>query len=236
MSKMAAFRAGKYRDQGGLTGPTTRVPINEFLRNNGFVPPLQNDASQHGAVAKDMPTFSGDETVTPNGRPASGPFHTTLRNPNSLETSNPFPPGHHGVKGSPGSFTDVTPEPILSSIERDVPTADSGDRLAQMQTEMHHMRSMIDNNASNTNNVLLELTNVQAKMHSLEVKYNQLHGMVIAIQNNSLPSIVERVNELESIVGDLQQKVGSGSDAEVAKMREVMGDLKSSLNKVGGFL
>lgn len=69
-----------------------------------------------------------------------------------------------------------------------------------------------------------------------EVRVSQLEGVVHALQNTALGKIVDRVSELEEIVDDLKSKVGSGCDAEVAKIREVMGGLKTALDKVGGFV
>lgn len=271
MSKMAAFRAGRYRDHGGFTGPATRVPISEFLRNNGFVPSPSAGVHQRGAAAGGRNTghadqrphtymsqgpasvddmeavgsaFAGDENFTPNGRPASVPARPIRRNANPLESQSPFSPPPRGVKRSPGSFAIMTPEPMLSSIEGDVPMTDAGESLTRLQIEMRHLRTISENVAANNKHIRdVELGNIEAKMgmeesrvRDLEVKYKQLEGVVHALQNTSLGNIVDRVNELESIVEDLQAKVGSGCDAEVAKMREVMGGLKNSLDKVGGFI
>lgn len=108
-----------------------------------------------------------------------------------------------------GIKTYESPEPMLASIEGD-PMA-----MAEAEGEMG-----VDKN----------------RMRSLEVRLNQLEGMVYSIQNTSLVGIVEQVSQLEGAVKELENKVGSGCDAEVAKMREVMGGLKSALDKVGGFV
>lgn len=46
MSKMAAYNAGLYRQRTGTTGPQTRVPIADFLQNNGYVPVSASRASE----------------------------------------------------------------------------------------------------------------------------------------------------------------------------------------------
>ncbi|KAK7699555.1 hypothetical protein SLS64_011508 [Diaporthe eres] len=219
MSKMAAFRAGTYRDRDSYTGPQTRVPISAFLQDNGFVPSRPSRApQQRGATA--------------------GPSNLNLAN------GLPTPAGGHGVKGSdtPGPFA-MSPEPMLASIEGDVTMTDTNESLGRLQIEVGHLRTICQNALASNNNIReLDLRNVQAEMgieknhvQNLEVRVNQLEGVVHALQNTSLGNIIDRVNELEGIVEDLKNKVGSGCDAEVAKMREVMGSLKGALDKVGGF-
>ncbi|KAG6355331.1 hypothetical protein INS49_003292 [Diaporthe citri] len=215
MSKMAAFRAGTYRDREGVTGPQTRVPISAFLQDNGFVPSRPSRAPQQRAAT-------------------AGPS-----NSGHLANGLPTPANGQGVKASitPGPFA-ISPEPMLASME-----GDGNESLGRLQIEVGHLRTICQNAmAANSNIRELDLRNVQAGMGiekgrvgDLEVRVSQLEGVVHALNNTSLGSIVDRVNELEAIVEDLKNKVGSGCDAEVAKMREVMGALKSGLDKVGGF-
>lgn len=220
MSKMAAFRAGTYRDRDGFTGPQTRVPISAFLEDNGFVPSRPSRAPQRGATAG--PSNSGH-----------------------LANGLPGPAGGQSVKASltPAPFANMTPEPLLASIEGDIPMADDNESLRRLQIEMGHLRTMCQNALASNNNIReLDLRNIQAEMgiekghmRDMEVRISQMEGKVHALENTSMGNLVDRVNELETIVEDLSNKVGSGCDAEVAKMREVMGALKSGLDKVGGF-
>jgi len=194
------------------------------------------------AGANGMSASAGEQSFTPNGRPASVPSRPAWRNANLHESQSPYSPPPRGVKESPNPF--MSPEPMLSSVERDVPMTDAGDSLARLQIEMGHLRTICQNVAANNKNFRdIELGNIEAVMGmeksrvgELEVKVRQLEGVVHALQNTSLGTIVDRVNELESAVEQLNAKIGSGCDAEVAKMREVMGGLKNSLNKMGGFV
>lgn len=233
MSKVAAYRAGVYRDRNGvLTGapPQPRVPISAFLQDNGFVPSRPGRAPQHAATAG--PSNPGLLTA-----PVA-----------DMEGVDSAFAGANGIKSpsTPAPFVNMSPEPMLASIEEDVPMADNHEPLARLQMEMIHLRTICQNAqnavASNNNIRDLDLSNVQAEMrieknrtHDLEARVRQLEGVVHALQNTSLGNIVERVNELESAVEDLKGKVGDGCDAEVAKMREVMGGLKSAIDNVGGF-
>lgn len=276
MSKMAAFRAGTYRDRDGYTGPQTRVPISAFLEDNGFVPSRPSRAPQRGATAgpsqgPSTPMSLGSAPVADmdglgnpfagaNGLPSSDPRGrapvglTPLNRRGSAParhlriTKNQGPPSPflNGTKASstPGPFANMSSEPMLASIEGEGPTVDTNETLGRIQIEMGHLRTICQNViASNSNIRELDLRNVQAEMgmeknhvRDLDVRVSQLEGVMHALQNTELGNIVERVNELEAIVEDLKGKVGSGCDAEVAKMREVMGALKRGLDKVGGFI
>lgn len=279
MSKMAAFRAGNYRDIGGVLGLQTRVPIAEFLKKNGFVPTRPPKPRQRGATAgpsntnhadqgpheymrggaesmDDMEELdsafagangirvsTGEQSFSPNGHLGSAPAHHTGHNTNVLESQSP-PPAHlHGVKMSPGSFSNMMPERMMSSIEGDLPMDNVGEPSSRLQNEMGHMRTICDNITANNKHTRFELGRIEAdmgmeknRMQELEVKVNQLEGVVHALQNTSLGSIVDRVNNLEIIVEQLNAKVGGGCDAEIAKMREVMGGLKNLMDNVGGFV
>lgn len=276
---MAAFRAGNYRDIGGVLGLRTRVPIADFLKKNGFVPTRTPKPRQRGATAdasnanhadtgpdtympvggegmddmeevdssfaaaNGIQTSTGEQSFSPNGYFGSAPAHHTGRNTNTLESQTP-PPAHlHGVKMSPGSFSNMMPERMMSSIEGDVPMYDAGGSSSRLQNEMGHMRTICDNITANNKHTRSEMGKLEAemgmeknRMQALELRVNQLEGAVHALQNTSLGSIVDRVNELESAVGQLNAKVGSGCDAEIAKMREVMGGLKGLMDNVGGFV
>lgn len=112
-------------------------------------------------------------------------------------------------QGSP--VADMSPESVLDSIEGDTLVLDGDESPARPRIE-------------------------EVRVNDLQVRVSQLEGVVHALQNTALGKIVDRVNELEEIVDDLKSKVGSGCDAEVAKMRDVMGGLKTALDKVGGFV
>lgn len=289
MSKMAAFRAGMYRDRDGVTGPQTRVPISAFLEDNGFVPSRPSRAPQRGATAgpgnidlanrvpltpnsfgsapvADMDdvgsTFVGANRLSasdsgqsdqgllrlsPHHCPGSAPAHHHFRSDKDLlEIQSPASPSLLGVKAgeTPGPFGDTGPEPMLASIEGDVHMTDTNESLTRLQAEMGHLRTICQIVVASNNNIReLDLSNIAAEVNNeknhvrdLEVRVNQLEGVVHALQNTSLGSILDRVNELENIMDELKSKVGSGCDAEVTKMREVMGCLKGALDKVGGFI
>ncbi|KKY29613.1 hypothetical protein UCDDA912_g10470 [Diaporthe ampelina] len=203
MSKMAAFRAGMYRDRDGVTGPQTRVPISAFLEDNGFVPSRPSRAPQRGATA--------------------GPGNIDLAN---------------RVPLTPNSFGSAP----VADMDDVGSTFVGANRL--LQAEMGHLRTICQIVVASNNNIReLDLSNIAAEVNNeknhvrdLEVRVNQLEGVVHALQNTSLGSILDRVNELENIMDELKSKVGSGCDAEVTKMREVMGCLKGALDKVGGFI
>lgn len=251
MSKMAAFRAGTYRDRDSTTGPQTRVPISAFLQDNGFVPSRPSRAPQRGVTAEGGAgvgsAFSGANGL-PNiadHRRVSAPALQVQGNDNPFEIQGP--PSPVGVKASatPGPFANMSPEPaMLASVEGDAPMGDANDSLARMQMEMGHLRTLCQNAVASNNSIReLDLGNVQAQMgmdrnrvQDLAVRVSQMEGMMNAMQNTSLGNVVDRVNELESAVEELKNKVGSGCEAEVAKMREVIGGLKNALDKVGGFV
>lgn len=293
MSKMAAFRAGTYRDRDGVTGPKTRVPISAFLEDNGFVPSRPGRGPQRIATAGSSNTdlanrapltlnslgpapeadmddsgsaFAGADRLSTSAigqsgpallnlsphqradyRPGSAPapYHARSNN-HDLESQIPASSAINGVKvdDAAGSFGGMSPEPMLASIEGDVSMTDANESLARLQAEMGHLRTICQNAVESNNNIReVELHNVEAKMgieknrmRDLEVRVSQLEGRVHALQNTSLSNIVDRVNELESIMEELKSKVGSGCDAEVAKMREVMRCLKGAIDKFGGFV
>lgn len=249
MSKMAAFRAGTYRDRDSTTGPQTRVPISAFLQDNGFVPSRPSRAPQRGSTAEGA-GMSGGAFSGANGLPDIGNHRRVSAPALQLQGNDSVPVGSHGppspivVKASatPGPFANMSPEPaMLASVEGDAPMADANERL---QMEMGHLRNLCQNAVASNNSIReLDLGNVQAQMgmdrnrvQDLAVRVSQMEGMMNAMQNTSLGNIVERVNELERVVEDLKNKVGGGCEAEVAKMREVMGGLKNALDKVGGFV
>lgn len=239
MSKMAAFRAGTYRDRDSTTGPQTRVPISAFLQDNGFVPSRPSRAPQRGSTAEGsgLGGSGGGAFSGANGLPnIDNPFESQDRpSPIAIKSS-----------ATPGPFANMSPEPaMLASVEGDVPMADANERANErIQMEMGHLRTLCQNAVASNNSIReLDLGNVQAQMgmdrnrvQDLAVRVSQMEGMMNAMQNTSLGNIVERVNELEKAVEDLKNKVGSGCEAEVAKMREVMGGLKNALDKVGGFV
>lgn len=238
MSKMAAFRAGTYRDRDSFTGPQTRVPISAFLEDNGFVPSRPR-APQRGATAgPSTPNLASQGPLGAIGRDSAPVADMGMGSAFAGANGLPTPASGQSFK------TNMTPEPMLASIEGDVPMADATESLGRLQIEVGHLRTMCQSAlASNTNIHEYDLRNIQAEMgiqkadvRDLGGRVSQLEGMVHALQNTSLGGLVDRVNELEGLVEDLRSKVGSGCDAEVAKMREVMGALKSGLDKVGGFV
>ncbi|KAK2601413.1 hypothetical protein N8I77_010865 [Diaporthe amygdali] len=185
--------------------------------------------------------------LSPLNRRVSAPVRRRLRSNNDLFSSQSSPsPTLNGVKasGTPAPFANITPEPMLASVEGDIPMANGDDSLSRIQTEMGHLRTICQNVVTSNNNIReLDLRNFAAEMGmeknrvtDLEVRVSQLEGVVHALQNTALGNVVQRVNQLESIVEELKDKVGGGCDAEVAKMREVMGGLKGALDKVGGFV
>ncbi|POS77438.1 hypothetical protein DHEL01_v204161 [Diaporthe helianthi] len=267
MSKMAAFRAGRYR---GSVGPHTRVPIADFLRNNGFVPSGPTSAHQRGAATGDggsegsapvadveevdevdnpfagaygVRRNPGRQRFNPSSQAPSGSSRPSRRSGRLLESQRLCSPTPLGVKPATGAYASMSPEPVRSTIEGDVSMADADQSLTRLQTEMRHLRNMYDNiEASNRHVRDVELERIQADLsmersrtQDLQVKVNQLEGMVHAMQNTSLGSIVDRVNDLEGAVEQLNAKVGEGPYAEIANMREVFGGLLILLNKVGGF-
>lgn len=254
MSKMAAFRAGTYRDRDSTTGPQTRVPISAFLQDNGFVPSRPSRAPQRGATAAEGAVLGGGGGAFSgaNGLPnitdhrrVSAPALPIQGNDNPFEIQGPPSPIAVKASATPGPFANMSPEPaMLASVEGDVPMGDANESLARMQTEMGHLRTLCQNAVASNNSIReLDLGNVQAQMgmdrnrvQDLAVRVSQMEGMMNAMQNTSLGNVVDRVNELESAVEDLKNKVGGGCEAEVAKMREVMGGLKNALDKVGGFV
>lgn len=155
MSKMAAFRAGNYREIGGVLGLHTRVPIADFLKQNGFVPTRPRKTPQRGATADvsnmnhaahgshtympvgvasvdDMEevdsafagsdgilTSNAEQSFNPNGGLGSAPTHPIRRSMNLIESQSPPSPHLHGVKVSPSLFSNMSPERMMSSIERD---------------------------------------------------------------------------------------------------------------------
>lgn len=201
--------------------------------------------------ANGLPSFdlSGREGSAPaNG---SGPDNHLLNTPAHRHQSlNGFAPQTSSdfetklnVTAPPAPLSNVTPEPMHLSIEGpDAPTDD--DSLNMLRMEVGHLRTMCQNVMHSNNNLrALDISNVKAelgigqnRLSELDRRVGQLEGAMHALQNTSIITVVERVSQLEGLVEDLQAKVGSGADAEVAKMREVMGCLKAALERVGGFL
>lgn len=253
MSKMAAFRAGVYR------GSQTRVPIADFLRNNGVVPFDATGARQRGAAgggsssqgaapvadmegvnglfagSYGMPGTPGGQSFIPNGQPASAPSRPGRRNVNLVDAPRFYSPTPVGIKPAPEAFATMSPEPMLSTIEGDAPMADTSEWVTRLQTEMGHLRTICDNMVANVGRMEAERALDKDRIHDLEVKNNQMEGVLHALQNTSVDSILKRLTELEADVRELKDKVGGGSDAEIANMREVMGGLKHLLNNKGDF-
>ncbi|KAL1866739.1 hypothetical protein Daus18300_006683 [Diaporthe australafricana] len=181
----------------------------------------------------------------PQTRHAIAPAHRHLPSNSSSFESQSSPNSsftEFKASGAPTSFLHMSPEPMLASIEGDGLSTNGDDLLARIRAEMRDIcRSAFANRNNNIGD--LEFHNVESEMEAertrvtdLEVRVNQLEGMVHALQNTAIRSIASRVDTLESIVDDLKEKVGSGCDDEVAKMREVFGGLKGVLDKVGGFV
>lgn len=206
MSKMAAYNAGTYR----ITGHQTRVPIAAFLEDNGFVP------SRHAGGAQQRGVTPGPSPAS-QGSPAAGVVDDEGRSEGVKASVSPegikASMSPEGVKASstPGPSANMSPEPILPSIEGDILMGDGEESLAGLYAE-------------------------ESRVQDLQVRVSQLEGVVYTLQNRALGDIVDRVNELEKVVEDLKSKVGSGCHGEVAKMRDVMGGLKTALDKVGGFV
>lgn len=258
MSKMAAYRVGNYR---GAVGPQTRVPIANYLRDNGWVPSDPTGAHQRGAAARGrssegaapvadmegvdspfagpfgMPSTPAGQVFLPNGHPASASFRRDRRIVNPIDAQPLYSPTPLRIKPNPDAPSTMSPEPVLSTIEGDVPMADAGESLTRLQNEMSYLRTTCDTHVRDAElrRVEEEMDREKSRRHDLEVKVNQMEGVLYAMENTSLTTIVKRVGDLEDAVAKLQAKVGSGCDAEVANMREVMGGLKSLLDNVGGF-
>lgn len=282
MSKMAAYNAGEGRR---TVGPTTRVPIADFLVNNGFIAARtsqnRNEKQSHDANATSNDPLNsravdthlnmgGPSSVAPiadmSGVNGLAPLNhvelscqgsTSRLSHNHLQANGgPITPGSSvsmGVRSTtsprdakpactPGPFSNMTPEPgLMPSIERD--SKEDG-QVAALRYEVSQLRSMFQNSIGNVSligdNDIYEVrggpgagNNPATDLHQ---RVGQLEGMVHAIQNVSLVIFNERVVALETIVDQLNEKVGNGCDAEVAKMREVFGSLREAMTRVGNFL
>lgn len=148
------------------------------------------------------------------------------------------------VPTTPAPFGRMTPELLIPSIE-DGPglSSSDGDCLSMLRMEVVHLRTICQNVLQSNNNLRdLDLRNIRAetsieknRVTELDRRVGQLEGMVHALQNTSVTAVVERLTKMEKLVDELQDKVGSGAEAEVAKMMEVMGCTKEALDRVGGF-
>jgi hypothetical protein len=138
----------------------------------------------------------------------------------------------------------MTPEPMLPTIEDPDRLSNDGESLSMLRTEMVHLRTICQNVMQSNHNLRdLDLRNVRAevgieqnRVTDLDRRVGQLEGIVHALQNTSMTTVLERVARLEMLVEELGTKVGIGADGEVAKMREAMGSMREALERVGGFL
>lgn len=146
------------------------------------------------------------------------------------------------VPDTPTSFVkaNMTPEPMLPTIEGYDSSSNDGERLSMARTEVGHPRSVVRESDQSLRD--LDLRNVPAGMGfeqnrvaELDRRLGHLEAVVHAMRNTSIPTAVGRIDQLEAIVEDLGKKVGLGTDEEVAKMREVMGSMREALERVGGF-
>lgn len=252
MSKLSAFHANDPRARlAGARGPQPQAPIPHFLEENGFVPPRA--ARQNLPSGPAAPSTIEDQTAGHSraaydevgGRSARYPDVVDVngggfaQSSSNLFMSCPSPTVRVEVKASvtPTAFANMTPEP-MESME-----ADPNDEIAALRNEVAGMHSMIDNmlsvhddprghELSNTRVGLGADKNYVAK---LDARLGHLERVVHAVQNVSMPAVEDRVAALESAIEELKAKVGDGCDAEVAKMREVFGNLRVTLERVGHF-
>ncbi|KAK7737336.1 hypothetical protein SLS53_006639 [Cytospora paraplurivora] len=234
---------------------TTNCSV-EPVTPNSFVSAPEADMTGIGntfARANGLPSFrrSRDHTSTngysPHNRQVEIPA-PPRRSPSlfkSQSRSLTAPATKPEVLTTPAPFGRMTPEPLIPSIEDGPPDSSSsdGDCLSMLRMEVVHLRTICQNVLQSNSNLRdLDLRNVRAEMGieknrvtELDRRVGQLEGIVHALHNTSLTAVVERLTKMEELVDELQDKVGSGAEAEVAKMREVMGCMKEALDRVGGF-
>lgn len=231
---------------GGRDGPVSPTSLgsapeadmtgagNAFATANGL-----SSFSERGGSAP----MSG---YSPNNRRVNTPAH--LRHSPSLfmdqsRLSSPSTKIKVNETPTPFARTNMTPEPMLPTIEGYDPSSNDGDRVSMLRTEVGHLRTICQNvRESNQNLRDLDLRNVRAevgieqnRVTEMDRRVGQLEGIVHALQSTSMTTLVGRVAQLEMLVEELGTKVGIGADGEVAKMREVMGSMKEALERVGGF-
>lgn len=255
-------RAGRKSGSGSEQRSDTFEPCNSSNEIDGPVTPISfgsaPEADMTGvgnafASANGLPTFNGRDGLvpvngySPHNRRVHTPAHPS-RSPNLFVGQSPLsaPGTNIKVSGTPGpsAGANMTPEPMLPTIEHPDGLANDGESLSMLRTEMVHLRTICQNVVQSNHNLRdLDLRNVRAevgieqnRVTELDRRVGQLEGIVHALQNTSMATVLERVARLEMLVEELGTKVGIGADGEVAKMREVMGSMREALERVGGFL
>lgn len=256
MSKLAAYKAGDLQVAAGTKGPRTRVPISSFLQDGGYIPLPASQAaravngeavSENGIDDSYSPTpnalMSGTEDGSaPAEFPVDAPPHRGLASLGSSKSAHEKNQPRIKTSGSPATEAPAEPmDPeadIMPSIERDDNTEDAVEALRQDVDEIRNMCYELHTaNQRQQNLELLRGGNVRDnRVDDLNRRTSQLEGLLSAVQNTAIPQIADRVNQLENMIVELQERVGNGCEAEVANMREVFGSLREGLQSLGGFL
>ncbi|KUI54149.1 hypothetical protein VP1G_01611 [Cytospora mali] len=207
------------------------------------------------ARANGLSSFAGHDGsapvngYSPNNRLVKTPAQPQ-HSPNLCISHSPLsePPGTNiKLSATPAPSTrtaNMTPEPMMLSIEGPDASPNDVDTVSMLRMEVVHLRTICQNVLQANHNLRgLDLGNVRAevgieknRVSELDRRVGQLEGVVHALQNTSMTTVVERVTELERLVEELRNKVGCRVDGEVAKMREVMGCMRAALERVGGFI
>lgn len=255
-------RAGRKSGGGSEQRSGTFEPFNNPSGRDGPVTPISfgsaPEADMTGvgnafATANGLSSFNGRDGLapvndySPHNRRVHTPAHLR-RSPNLFMSQSPLsaPGTNIKVSGTPDPFdrANMTPEPMLPTIENPGSSSNDSESLSMIRTEVVHLRTICQNLMQSNHNLRdLDLRNVRAevgieqnRVTELDRRVGQLEGIVHALQNTSMTTVVERVAQLEILVEDMETKVGIGADGEVAKMREVMGSMREALERVGGFL
>lgn len=222
---------------------------NAFARTNGLSP--LNNTQREGSVPVNV--FSpNDRHVEIPAQPRHSPG--LFLNQNSSTAASADAAASHvetkvKVSDTPAPFARMTPDLMLPSIEGldqsfSFNGGEGGGNLAMLRGEVMRLHSMCQSAVRSNSNIRdVDLRNVwgevgeeKKRVGQLERRVEQLDGVVHALKNTSVEGVVGRLEQLEKLVEELRAKVGCGADAEVAKMREVMGCMREALQRVDGFM
>lgn len=149
-----------------------------------------------------------------------------------------FDPRLSTAQISPGNGS--SGEIMLPSIEEN----SHSDEVAILRLEVAQLRNMFQHAMTSHNtcnmgdqqksqDVHFDMADDRSKMTNLKKRLVQMEEMMYTMQYTSLPDTMKRIEELERAVNGMKAGAGEGSEEEIAKMKEVFGGFKESLNRMG---
>lgn len=216
--------------KGGSGSSQTRVPIAQFLENNGFVPARADRESQVSDAFIPRPSNSHMDRPSSALIPGSGSAESGLTRTNSSHFQSILSPGNSDIKVS----DTVTPFANMTAERMDLDV-----NITALRHEVSSLRNMCQNvlsSSSHLRNYELHHTSADPALDmrdppDLIGRLAYLEGAVHSIQSVSVPAMVGRLAALE---GDVEE-MKTGMGVQVARMREAFGRLREALGCVDAF-